>query len=295
MIIHHANCADGWVAAWAVQVGTRDSDWVAAQYGEPPPDVTGRDVVIVDFSYPRAVLLEMKEKAKSLLVLDHHKAAEADLAELDFCKFDQNMSGAAMAWREFMPGKNVPWLVRYVMDRDLWQHRLKYTKEINAWIRGEFPLDFHKCQHMDAVLESIPDGGLGRFHEAVNYGEGALAVVDTYISSMNDLVRFHDFSLPCGPVGHSARVAVVNCAPWSASELLGHLCDISFCAFAIGYFQRQDGMWQYSLRSRGECGADVSEIAKRFGGGGHKNAAGFESDLSFDELMTSMTPSDRGC
>jgi nanoRNase/pAp phosphatase (c-di-AMP/oligoRNAs hydrolase) len=35
----------------------------------------------------------------------------------------------------------------------------------------------------------------------------------------------------------------------------------------------------FSLRSR-ESGIDVSEIAVRFGGGGHKHAAGFKVDRS---------------
>jgi nanoRNase/pAp phosphatase (c-di-AMP/oligoRNAs hydrolase) len=36
-------------------------------------------------------------------------------------------------------------------------------------------------------------------------------------------------------------------------------------------------MIQFSLRSRGEL--DVSAIAKKLGGGGHKNAAGFQLPL----------------
>ena len=38
----------------------------------------------------------------------------------------------------------------------------------------------------------------------------------------------------------------------------------------------------FSLRS-GESGVDVSSVAKKFGGGGHKNAAGF-SVSSLEEL-----------
>lgn len=45
--------------------------------------------------------------------------------------------------------------------------------------------------------------------------------------------------------------------------------------FGACYFDRQDGKRQWSLRSR-DGGADVSEIAKRHGGGGHAQAAGFE-------------------
>jgi hypothetical protein len=41
--------------------------------------VTGLDVAIVDFSYKRPVMVELASKAKSILVLDHHKTAQADL------------------------------------------------------------------------------------------------------------------------------------------------------------------------------------------------------------------------
>jgi len=44
--------------------------------------------------------------------------------------------------------------------------------------------------------------------------------------------------------------------------------------YAVGYFDLP-GKRIYSLRSRQGSEVDVSEIAKRHGGGGHKHAAGF--------------------
>jgi nanoRNase/pAp phosphatase (c-di-AMP/oligoRNAs hydrolase) len=44
----------------------------------------------------------------------------------------------------------------------------------------------------------------------------------------------------------------------------------------VGWSQRADGLFTYSLRSA-EGGLDVSVIAKRHGGGGHPHAAGFTS------------------
>ena len=38
---------------------------------------------------------------------------------------------------------------------------------------------------------------------------------------------------------------------------------------------RADGRWQFSLRSEGEF--DVSAVAQQYGGGGHRNAAGFNA------------------
>src|SRR6267142_5992911 len=103
--IFHGNCDDGFGAAFAVW--KRDGDCVDYHpgiYGKAPPDVTGMDVAIVDFSYKRSVMKDLAARAKSILVLDHHKTAEADLAGLsDECQnvevvFDMFRSGAVMAW-----------------------------------------------------------------------------------------------------------------------------------------------------------------------------------------------------
>lgn len=57
------------------------------------------------------------------------------------------------------------------------------------------------------------------------------------------------------------------------SEVAGKLAEGK--PFGAAWFVRQDGKQQWSLRSR-DGGVDVSEVAKRRGGGGHHNAAGFE-------------------
>src|SRR5688572_26960395 len=108
LCIYHGNCADGFTAAWAVHKAYGDAaEFFAGKYQEPPPDVTGRDVIMVDFSYKRPVLAEMIGKAKSFLLLDHHKSAQADLEALAECganlHFDMSRSGALMAWQYFHP------------------------------------------------------------------------------------------------------------------------------------------------------------------------------------------------
>ena len=70
-----------------------------------------------------------------------------------------------------------------------------------------------------------------------------------------------------------ARVPIVNAPYINISELVGKLAETA--PFALGWFQRADGLYAYSLRSRGPDGVDVSEIAKKYGGGGHRNSAGF--------------------
>lgn len=79
-VIYHANCSDGFCAAWVLRMLYPAAEFVPASYGEPPPDVAGKRVVIADFSYKRPVMRQILSSAHSVTVLDHHKTAEAELA-----------------------------------------------------------------------------------------------------------------------------------------------------------------------------------------------------------------------
>jgi len=58
LVIYHANCMDGVAAAWvAMNALVEPAEFIAAQYGQEPPDVLSKDVYILDFSYKRDVLI----------------------------------------------------------------------------------------------------------------------------------------------------------------------------------------------------------------------------------------------
>lgn len=266
IVLYHAHCLDGYTAAWAAwrRFGESDTTYLPVQYGEDPPDVTGAEVFVLDFSYKRDVMLVMHAQAQLLAVLDHHKTAEAELSGLSFVQFDMDRSGAKMAWNYFHPNQAAPWLVNYVEDRDLWRFKLPNSKAVNAGIGASPRENFHQWSTLEAQ----------GCDAAVGKGEGILLFQNSYISSMVKHARSVEF---CG-----YTIPVVNMSPILVSEVVGKLAEAA--PFALGWFQRSTGEYQYSLRSRGQGGVDVSEIAKRFGGGGHKNAAGFVSKdmLRFD-------------
>lgn len=260
LVIYHGGCRDGFCAAWAARRGLGDCDFYAGQYGQPPPDVTGRDVFVVDFSYPREVMDKMNALAGSMLVLDHHKTAAEAIAGAPYARFDMERSGAGMVWDALCDGKR-PLLVSYVEDRDLWRHALPYSKEVNAWI-ATLAFDFGDWD-IAATCE---------LEWMVRGGKVALAKTDQYVREVRKNARRVRFETPT-PDGLFWEVPMVNAPQVDISELLDALVQGEI--FAVGWWQRSDGVFQYSLRSRGDF--DVSELAKMFGGGGHKNAAGFQS------------------
>jgi oligoribonuclease NrnB/cAMP/cGMP phosphodiesterase (DHH superfamily) len=133
LCIYHGNCADGFTSAWVVRQALGEGvDYHAGVYQDAPPNVEGRDVLMVDFSYKRPVLEAMREQAASILILDHHKTAEADLQDLPGVQtvFDMNRSGARITWDHFFPDVAPPPLLLHIEDRDLWRFALPWTREI---------------------------------------------------------------------------------------------------------------------------------------------------------------------
>ena len=126
-VLYHANCTDGAGAALAAFIAMGDTaEYIPVQYGYPPPMYGPSDIIyIVDFSYPRSVLMDMADRVSMVVVLDHHKTAKADLEGLEHDNmkvfFDMNKSGAVLTWEYFHPDRPTPLLFNHIQDRDLWK------------------------------------------------------------------------------------------------------------------------------------------------------------------------------
>src|SRR6267143_1545303 len=99
VIVYHDKCHDGITALWVAKQRWPDAEPYAGNYDVPPDlgRLAGADVVIMDFSWKRAAMALIKCMAASLLVLDHHKTAQDELAGLNGCEFDMERSGAGLA------------------------------------------------------------------------------------------------------------------------------------------------------------------------------------------------------
>lgn len=252
LVLYHAGCADGFSAAWVVHHLGIDADARPVDYEHGPPDVTGRDVLIFDFAYSREVLIEMKEKAASLVVLDHHKTHAEALCDLPFCKFEMDKSGGQMAWEYFKNGEPPPWLVAYTEDRDLWRWALPSSREVNAALRS-YPRRL-------LVWDELAKRDV---RELMIEGKAIVRYEDQLVKAIIRMAREIDLD------GHKVLAANTGVL---VSEVAGALAEGR--PFGVAWSVRADGKKGVALRSR-EGGVDVSEIAKRHGGGGHRNASGY--------------------
>ena len=261
IVIYHADCLDGFTAAWAAWLKHPDATFVAASHGEEPPDVTGERVVIADFSYDLATVRRLYTTATAFALLDHHQSA-LPLQHEPGCLIDQSRSGAAIAWDYFHSedSNDLPALVRYVQDRDLWRHELRHTHEVHAYLSSLS----YEFEEWSAAAKALEDG----LDEVVSQGEAILRSAQKAVDRMVRRAYLVNF-----PTGHGElRVPAVNTAE-HVSDVLNELAKDQPFAVAYAY---KDHMWKCSLRSAAD-GEDVAVIAEQFGGGGHKHAAGFET------------------
>ena len=271
LCIYHGNCADGFGAAWVFKRHSPQSfDFHAGVYQDAPPDVTGRQVYLVDFSYKLPVMEEMLTKATRIVLIDHHKTALDDLRPLieakprrieSLCSLDH--SGAVLAWKWIygMNSETMPQLLRHIEDRDLWRFALARTREIQASIFS-YPYDF---EVWDELMKADPQ----------KLAEEGAAIERKHFKDINELVGVVTRRMNIG--GYNVPVANL---PYTLTSDAGHLLAKGE-PFAGCYWDTPQGR-VFSLRSTDE-GLDVSEVAKKYGGGGHRNASGFR--LSYEDAI----------
>jgi oligoribonuclease NrnB/cAMP/cGMP phosphodiesterase (DHH superfamily) len=266
VVIYHADCFDGMCAAWVADRYFRKKGYSVvfhpARYGEDPPYemCRGKWVYCIDFSYPREKLIRLKLEARELLVLDHHKTAQAELEGLSYANFDMERSGAGMAWDWFFSEEPRHWLVNCIEDRDLWRFKYEQTRFQMAWIATvPFTIgDYHMLS-------------LANPFDIMERGKAIQRYINNYGKKAREHTVFKDiggFTFP-----------VMNMSYQNCSDHLSAFIEHSGGRWdrAASFFLTRDDKWQFSLRSVGEF--DVSAIAKQYGGGGHKNAAGFTVEV----------------
>jgi oligoribonuclease NrnB/cAMP/cGMP phosphodiesterase (DHH superfamily) len=280
LIIYHDRCPDGAAAAWCANKALTESGETCvmhpAVHGTDPPLKKARaadKTYILDFSYDRLKMLKLAS-ITDLKVLDHHASAEAQCHGLDFCEFDMNRSGAGMSWDHFFPGEERPWFIDYIEDRDIWKWQWPNSRAALAYI-DTMPKTF---ETYDKLLDGEPNMG-----ECVERGSAICEYIDQYnTQSIEASLRLVDFQAPNGDI--HMDIPMVNVSMMGISLVVNEIAKGS--KFALGWFRRNDGKYQFSIRVSADSDFDATKLAACYGGGGHVKASGFQLDHELEELPT---------
>lgn len=308
LVIYHKDCADGFGAAFAAWHMLGDeAEYYADQYGKTDApwrqdeNLDTRDIYILDFSYPKEDMEYLFKCAKRVVWLDHHKtafemwcAAERNKFEyhawLDgseqFIVLDNNKSGALLAWEYFHRDSEIPMLIQHIDDYDRWQFKLEGTKAFHKALWSRVPWSFEQWQ--DTFLPCSNDDSVNELGQT-SFGWVLYAA---HIDDGSAILRAHDANVQAVVKGAVMKCVIphadgeqfrpkniglaANCPPHLSSDV-GHQLALKSGTYGLLWYINKEGKCMCGLRSNGDY--DVSVIAKAFGGGGHKNAAGFEIDI----------------
>tara|TARA_B100000745_G_scaffold300319_1_gene253802 strand:- start:1797 stop:2651 length:855 start_codon:yes stop_codon:yes gene_type:complete len=276
VVIYHADCRDGFGAAYAAWKKFGDDVSyipLKAHVNEPPEGLTDKEVYIVDFSFTKDVLQTLIDTNKKVLVIDHHVSMKDEVLAFPENIFDNDHSGAVLAWQYFHPNTDVPELLKYVEDVDLWRFALPESREFSTAL-GQYDMDFGVWDTLIADLQEE--------NNLINFiAKGSL------IAKFEDKLIAHMMKRKERVLFEGHEVWALNTSEY-VSVLGNNLAELNLAEeqepIGIVYYHT-DNMVKISLRSIGE--SDVAAIAQKYGGGGHKNAAGI-GVASFDELPFSF-------
>lgn len=216
-------------------------------------------VYIVDFSisdpadFDKLMLI-----TTNIIWIDHHKTSIEKYIDYEIPGLQvDGTSGCELTWQWCFPGKPVPYVIGLIGDYDLWKFIYgEDTKVFNVATRLYDIRPYADIWEKWLDSDYFPEEELRDGRIAINYRDNYYASVARSWAYLTEIE------------GHSA----IACNAASVSSQLFDTLKID-CDVLITYVF--DGKkYSVSLYAKNPD-VDVSEIAKIYGGGGHKGASGF--------------------
>lgn len=276
IVIYHKNCNDGHASAVVAHYWLTKKqpdvvvDYIPMQYGTPPPDVNGKGVLVLDFSFNLETTNIMIQNSTYFKCIDHHLTSKNVLENIseEYKIFDMYACGATLTWKFFTDKETpMPLFLQYIQDRDIWTRKLPCTDEVFE------------------LYDIIPKTSFEKFEQYILSDD--LTTDELVIPSYN--IKFYKDSkvenilsknsIMVVNINNNLKIVAYYNTPTYINDV-GHalLEKYPFIDFTVNYqHDLTNDVTFFSLRSRDDRD-DVEAIAKLFGGGGHRNAAGIKID-----------------
>ena len=271
-VVYHANCIDGFGAAFSAWKALGDSvEYIPLNHYDPIPKFPrGSTIYCIDFCFKRHEILSLIDHSK-VIILDHHLSELEAVKDLihNFShpnleiKFDLDKSGAILAW-EYWHKEAAPDYFAFIEDRDLGRYALKETMDLTA-VLMLYPKDFATWNDLSKQRLLTEGPIFKRLQDQI----------------MRETLERHHMAFISGQ-----WVPVVNSTCFWSDITFELLKMYPQAPFVAAYYAVDGERQKWSLRSPKGSNVDVSKISKEYGGGGHKHSGGFTSlnhEISFKE------------
>ena len=258
-VLYHKTCLDGSTAGWvAWKKFGKKADYFPVEPREIPDAVYQyKTVYALDTSINESDLKKFHKKGIKTVVIDHHVSSKENVERADEFRFSCDHSGATLSWDYFFPRKKVPKFVAHIEDLDLWKFKLPYTRELDAYCELVPYEDFSALSKLIQKFENKKTR-----EEIIKKGKIILEHQNHLVGRLVENAEYVQFE--------KIKTYAVNSPVFNS--FIGDSLWKKLPPIAIIWYEKE-GKRFVSLRSNGVV--DVTLLAKKYGGGGHKVAAGF--------------------
>ena len=305
LCIYHNRDLDGLACAalfkWWFQESCELLGW---DYSYNPDELVDKikagnydQVYMADVSLPMTHMAQIAEYTEHFLWVDHHKSAIDDFltdsriihalngievvfpkppAVLAACEVLSHM----LTGDDTRPG---PLVIQLLGRYDTWRQD---GEDFTSWencLAFQVALKSRWTEAIDLICQMIADSALAR--QITNEGRAILRFERAEMEQNAKTARALGWAYKSGALYNFDADKAIKTVTLNTSFNPGRMADVIWPLYPdarllVCYSRAADGKWNYSLRSPKD-GTDCSEIAKRFGGGGHFHAAGFQSKELF--------------
>ena len=265
LCLHH-NDTDGRASGAIVRKALGKRVWLyEMDYSDSVPMeqvIKADKIIIVDFSLSREEMERLSEY-HTLVWIDHHKSAieeMKDISENWLGVRDTREAACILTWHYYFPSLPIPYAIKLIGDRDIWRWA---EKDTGAFNEGLYQLDTRPFN--DTLWEPLlnEDGDI-----VLNIISNGKVLREARLRDIRRSVLRRGF--PVTIEGYRVLAVNIRGSGDIGEQVRNMGYDIAYCY--IDNVQQGELTTFVTLYSQD---VDVSEIAVRFGGGGHTGAAGF--------------------
>ena len=278
--LYHSKDLDGYCSGAIVKRRYPECKLIGWDYKDPIPDMmqfAGEQVIMIDISFPMEYMDILANFSSSVVWIDHHLSAKKDwdeavasdkyesLGKIKYV-YESGIAACEIGWKHFFRDHPIPEAVLLLGEYDTWR-----KGDEKRWNTRILPFQYGMrliCNSPETFpYDAIGPGGMSVVNSICKDGETIL----NYQKEQDKKLMYSSFVVDF----EGLRALCVNVGGASSNTFLSRW-DENIHDVMIP-FHYTGSKWTCSIYTT-KNDIDCSVIAKRYGGGGHKQASGFTLD-----------------
>lgn len=271
---YHKSDLDGECSGAIIRYGYSECELIPIDYGQKLSikRLVGETVFVVDFTFtPFDLMLELDTIA-DLVWIDHHKSAIEESKKRNFNPAgirDIQFAACELTWKYYFPDETMPLSVKLLGRYDVWDHNWMDTyswKGTSGVLLFQYGMKLLDTNPYSPIWDDLFKDDIKIIENIIKDGE----IIYKYVQ-MNNTKYVHGFSFTTTFEGYTC----LCCNRGSTnSKLFDTIWDEKQYDLMITFCRTKKHTWVVTIYTTHKS-IDCSNIAKNYGGGGHKQVAGF--------------------